>query len=84
MATIIKDTKTQQTKLQQAIKVRQSKDHSATDAKRKLRIHLVCILIAGTVSVVLVACHIGSPIMLGYGPAAPSIAQEIFDRMFRL
>ena len=57
---------------------------SRTDAQRKLRIHVVCILIAGTVSTVLYLLHIGNAEVLGFGPAAPSIAQEMFDRIFRL
>jgi len=57
---------------------------SRTDAQRKLRIHIVCILVAGTVSTILVMCHVAAPEILGFGPAAPSIAQEIFDRIFRL
>jgi len=81
---IIEDTKTSQTKLHTAIQSRQCSDHTAADARRKMRIHVICILVAGTVSVILVACKIGSPLVLGYGPAAPSIVQELFDRMFRL
>jgi hypothetical protein len=51
---------------------------------RKVRIHVVCIVLAGVVTMVLVQFHVASPILLGAGPAAPSIAQEIFDRIFRL
>ena len=57
---------------------------SRTDAQRKLRIHVICILVAGTVSTVLFLTHLSNPMILGFGPAAPSVAQEIFDRIFRL
>ena len=57
---------------------------STRDAQRKIRIHVTCILVAGSVSMVLVMCHIAAPAVLGFGPAVPSIAQEIFDRIFRL
>jgi hypothetical protein len=54
------------------------------DAQRKIRIHVVCILVAGSVSMILVTLHVAAPAILGFGPAVPSIAQEIFDRIFRL
>jgi hypothetical protein len=57
---------------------------SRTDAQRKLRIHVICILVAGTVSTVLFLTKLDNPMVLGFGPAAPSIVQEIFDRIFRL
>lgn len=57
---------------------------SITDAKRKIRIHVICIIIAGTVSTLLFSLHIADAPVLGFGPVAPSIAQEIFDRIFRL
>jgi hypothetical protein len=57
---------------------------SVTDASRKLRIHVICILVAGTISTVLYLLHIGNAEVLGFGPAAPSVGQEIFDRIFRL
>lgn len=57
---------------------------SRTDAQRKIRIHVICILIAGTVSTMLFLTKLDNPMVLGFGPAAPSIVQEIFDRIFRL
>jgi hypothetical protein len=80
---IIEDTKTRtaaQVKAAQA----DASAKSIADAKRKIRIHVICILVAGTVSTILFALHVGNVEVLGFGPAAPSIAQEIFDRIYRL
>jgi hypothetical protein len=82
MATIISDTKTAKSAVAKIQSDPTAK--SVADAKRKLRIHLVCITVAGIVSTVLFSLHIGNAMVLGFGPAAPSIAQEIFDRIFRL
>lgn len=57
---------------------------STADAQRKLRIHIICIMVAGAISTTLYILKIGNAEVLGFGPAAPSIAQEIFDRIFRL
>lgn len=79
MARIISDAKT-------SVKTAQADAtaKSVADAKRKLHIHVICIVVAGTVSTILFQMHIGNPVTLGFGPVAPSIVQEIFDRLFRL
>jgi hypothetical protein len=83
MATIISDTKTTKTSRIAAAKSDPTAK-SLADAKRKLHIHVVCILVAGTVATVLFQLRIGNATVLGFGPVAPSIAQELFDRIFRL
>jgi hypothetical protein len=57
---------------------------SLSDAKRKIRIHVTCIIVAGIVSTILYQTHIGNALVLGMGPVGPSIIQEVFDRLLRL
>jgi hypothetical protein len=79
---IIEDTKTAKSHVAKVVADPTAK--SAADAARKLHIHIVCIIVAGTASVLLVALHVSSPIVLGYGPIVPSVVQEIMDWIFRL
>ncbi len=58
--------------------------HSTADAKRKLHIHVTCIIIAGVISTIIFQLHISNASVLGFGPIAPSIVQEVFDRIFRI
>jgi hypothetical protein len=51
---------------------------------RKLRIHISLIVLAGIATVILVELHVTSPIALGFGPAAPSALQELFDWIYHL
>jgi hypothetical protein len=51
---------------------------------RKLRIHVSLIVLAGIATVILVELHVTSPIALGFGPAAPSALQELFDWIYHL
>jgi hypothetical protein len=51
---------------------------------RKLRIHVSLIILAGIATVILVELHVTSPIALGFGPAAPSALQELFDWIYHL
>ena len=51
---------------------------------RKLRIHVCLIVLAGVATVILVELHITNPVALGFGPAAPSAIQEIFDWIYHL
>jgi hypothetical protein len=51
---------------------------------RKLRIHVALIMLAGLATVILVELHVTSPVVLGFGPAAPSAIQEIFDWIYHL
>lgn len=80
---IIEDTKTRTAASVKAAHA-DATAKSVADAKRKLHIHVVCILVAGTVATVLFSLHIGNAMTLGFGPVAPSIVQEMFDRIFRL
>jgi hypothetical protein len=50
-------------------------------AQVKLRIHVICILVAGTVSFCLYANHIGTPVLNSFGPVFPSFVQELCDRI---
>lgn len=50
-------------------------------AQTKVRIHIVLIFIAGTVSTTLYIVHAANPALLGFGPVFPSIIQEIVDRI---
>jgi len=51
---------------------------------RKLRIHVSLIILAGIATVILVELHVSNPIALGFGPAAPSAIQELFDWIYHL
>jgi hypothetical protein len=51
---------------------------------RKLRIHITLIFLAGIATIILVELHVTSPVALGFGPAAPSAIQEIFDWIYHL
>jgi len=80
---IMEDTKTDKTSRIAAAKADPTA-RSLTDAKRKLHIHVTCIIIAGIVSTILFQLKVGNAMTLGFGPVTPSLVQEIFDRMFRL
>jgi hypothetical protein len=59
-------------------------DTERGQVNRKLRIHVALIILAGVATVILVELHVTSPIALGFGPAAPSAIQEIFDWIYHL
>ncbi len=56
-------------------------DAAAKRAQVKIRVHLVCITIAGIISFALYANHIGTPILNSFGPIFPSVIQELLDRI---
>jgi len=53
-------------------------------ARRKIRVHVICILIGAVITVVLtyipLTASITSHVAFGI-PAVPSVAQEVFDRL---
>jgi hypothetical protein len=59
-------------------------DTERGSVNRKVRIHVALICLAGIATVILVELHVTNPIALGFGPAAPSAIQEIFDWIYHL
>jgi hypothetical protein len=51
---------------------------------RKLRIHIALIVLASVATIILIELHVTSPVALGFGPAAPSALQEMFDWIYHL
>ncbi len=59
-------------------------DTETGKVNRKLRIHVALIMLTAIATIILVTCHVTSPIVLGFGPAAPSAIQEIIDWIYHL
>jgi hypothetical protein len=56
------------------------KDETAK-AHLKVRTHITLIVLSGSISTVLYIVHAADPMLLGFAPIAPSIVQEIIDRI---
>jgi hypothetical protein len=59
-------------------------DTERGQVNRKIRIHVCLIFLAGIATVILVELKVTNPIALGFGPAAPSAIQELFDWIYHL